>query len=218
MERKLDKDLKVAILMVIICIVAVISVGYMILKYDSPILFDKAIMEYVHSRITEFGQKFMEAITILGSVKFIIVMTLALSVYFYKKKDYQKLVYLLLAIVGTSGANQVLKHIFTRTRPEMYFLIKETGYSFPSGHAMISMSFYTSMFYLLRNKYYKNRGIFLALNVVIVFIVGFSRIYLGVHWPTDILTGYLLSYTWYRVLRYFYGYMKEKHLFESKAF
>lgn len=214
--RNLDKGLKISIITIIISIIVLASLGFMIKKYDSPILFDTGIMEYVHSRITEFGQNFMKAVTTLGSVKFIIFITLALSIYFYRKKDYEKLIFLLLATVGTSAINQVLKHIFTRTRPEMYFLIEETGYSFPSGHAMISMAFYTSMFYLLRNKFFDNKGIFLALNILIVFLVGFSRIYLGVHWPTDILTGYLVAYAWYRLARHIYEYLVDKDYFKEK--
>lgn len=214
--KDLDREVRITIYLLLISLLAVGILGTMIKKYDSPILFDTGLMEYVHSRVTQFGQTFMKAVTVLGSVKFIILASLGLAFYFYREQAYEKLIFLILATVGTSAINQVLKYIFTRTRPEAYFLIRETGYSFPSGHAMISMAFYTSIFYILREKFSDNRGVFLALNTLIVFLVGLSRVYLGVHWPTDILTGYLLAYTWYRIIRHIYDYIVEKDYFKEK--
>ena len=89
----------------------------------------------------------------------------------------------------------MLKNIFVRTRPLKYFLIEQGGYSFPSGHAMVSMTFYTTMVYILLKDQKRNKiqGILWAINFIIITLIGFSRIYLGVHWPTDILTGYLIG-------------------------
>lgn len=205
-DLKKEKTLK--ILFIIITLIIIFVIGYYIKFYDRPILFDEDIMEYIHSNITEFGYKTMKSITELGSVTVITILTVIISLYYLKNKEYNKFILILLASLGVAGLNQLLKYIFTRTRPEIYFLIKETGYSFPSGHSMVSMSFYSTLFYLFSNRYEKYRSIFLALNFTIVSLIGFSRIYLGVHWPTDVLIGFLLGYIWFICIRKLYKIIK----------
>lgn len=208
------KESKITTLIfILISIVLLVTIGLNIKRNNSPILFDEGIMEYIHKSITEFGEVFMGLVTNLGSVLPVTIMTIVISLYFIKKKDYNKLIFILLASLGTSGLNQLLKHFFVRTRPEMYFLIKETGYSFPSGHSMVSMAFYTSIFYLLSERYREYKGVFLALNFILVSLIGISRIYLGVHWPTDVLVGYFLGYTWFRTIRHIYKYLESKKIF-----
>lgn len=202
--KKLDTSIKKLVYFWSITFFVVISAGIFIRINNRPILFDSWGMEYVHSRITENGQLMMGYITELGSVKFIVLATGILCIYFLYRKNYNTAIFILLASLGTSIINQGLKYLVMRTRPEMYFLIRETGYSFPSGHSMIAMSFYSMFFYLLGEKYKSFRGLFLSLNILIVILIGFSRIYLGVHWPTDVLIGFLISYTWYSTVKYLY--------------
>ena len=88
-----------------------------------------------------------------------------------------------------------MKFFFQRPRPEEYRLISESGYSFPSGHAMVSMAFYGLLIYIVyryvKNVYLKY-GLMVILFMLILFI-GISRIYLGVHYTSDVLGGFLLS-------------------------
>lgn len=92
--------------------------------------------------------------------------------------------------------NYVVKQILQRPRPlEEYRLITEKGYSFPSGHSMVSMAFYGYLIYLINkkvhNKYIKIFGtIFLG---ALIFCIGTSRIYLGVHYTSDVCAGFLLG-------------------------
>lgn len=92
--------------------------------------------------------------------------------------------------------NQVLKFLIRRERPIGYRLIEMTGYSFPSGHAMVSMAFYGLLIYfitkLVRNKWVKRILVFV--NVMIIILIGISRVYLGVHYFSDIVIGYLISF------------------------
>lgn len=91
--------------------------------------------------------------------------------------------------------NQLFKHIVKRPRPIGNRLIKIGGYSFPSGHAMVSMAFYGYLLYLtqtyVKNK--KQRKIISVILISIIILVGISRIYLGVHYCSDIITGYCIS-------------------------
>lgn len=91
--------------------------------------------------------------------------------------------------------NQILKLIFQRPRPIGYRLLEIGGYSFPSGHAMTSMAFYGLLAYLcyklINNKKIKNFLMFL--NILIIILIGISRIYLGVHYCSDVLVGYSIS-------------------------
>ena len=102
-----------------------------------------------------------------------------------------------------SGANlvivtilsQALKIIIQRPRPTEYHIINETGYSFPSGHSMVSMAFYGFLIYLIykniKNKYLKI-SLIVILSLLIV-MIGISRIYLGVHYTSDVCAGFLVS-------------------------
>ena len=91
--------------------------------------------------------------------------------------------------------NQLLKRILQRPRPTEYRIIQETGYSFPSGHSMISMAFYGYLIYLIyryvKNKYIK--WISISLLSILICLIGISRIYLGVHYTSDVLGGFLIS-------------------------
>lgn len=89
----------------------------------------------------------------------------------------------------------MLKHIVQRPRPTEFRIIDETGYSFPSGHSMVSAAFYGFLIYLIyknvKNKYLK-WGIIILLSIIVI-TIGISRIYLGVHYTSDVLAGYLIS-------------------------
>ena len=91
--------------------------------------------------------------------------------------------------------NQLLKAILQRPRPTEYRIVEETGYSFPSGHSMVSMAFYGYLIYLIykyvKNKYIK--WISIVLLSILVCSIGISRIYLGVHYTSDVLGGFLIS-------------------------
>lgn len=97
--------------------------------------------------------------------------------------------------VGCSAVlNWLLKHAFMRPRPEILRLVDITGFSFPSGHAMNNTALYTVLV-LLVFKYAKSARVLIASGAyLLVFLIGLSRIYLGVHYASDVIAGFLLGY------------------------
>ena len=91
--------------------------------------------------------------------------------------------------------NQILKYVVQRPRPMEYRIIDESGYSFPSGHSMVSAAFYGFLIYLIyknvKNKYVKWLSI-LGLSMLVI-LIGVSRIYLGVHYTSDVIAGFLIA-------------------------
>lgn len=186
---------KIIILINIILIIIFFIIGIWVRDSEEGILFDESVMDYVHSKTTIKGIKIMKIITFLGSAYFLFPLGIIIFLFMAKNKNLNGILLLILSTLGSYGLNFIFKNIFIRVRPLEYFLIEQSGYSFPSGHAMVSMSFYTTMTYLICKKLKKPEfnTIFYIVNFIIVVIIGFSRIYLGVHWPTDVLMGFIMG-------------------------
>lgn len=134
----------------------------------------------------------MKIITNLGSGIFLILVSI-ICLIFIKNKKLALCIPLNLIIITI--LNLIIKVMIQRERPIGYRLIEETGYSFPSGHSMVTMAFYGFIVYFIyksdMNKALKTTiCLFLCL---LILLVGFSRIYLGVHYASDVLAGFLVS-------------------------
>lgn len=142
--------------------------------------------------ISDFATPIAKFITNFGGAIFIIILTVVLFVLIKNKKIGISIISNLVII---TAINQILKRIVQRPRPTEYRIIEETGYSFPSGHSMVSMAFYGYLIYLIY-RYIKNKYIKWSLIVllsILICLIGISRIYLGVHYTSDVLGGFLLS-------------------------
>lgn len=146
----------------------------------------------------------MKNITKLSNTGFMVIIATILTLLFlfkWKQKNIAKLIPA--SLIFITLMNQTLKIIFQRERPLGYRLIEMTGYSFPSGHAMVSMAFYGLLIYiiyhLVKNKTLRN--ILITLNILIIILVGISRVYLGVHYLSDIITGYSISIIYLLLLK-----------------
>ena len=142
--------------------------------------------------ISDFTTPIAKFITNFGGAIFLIVVTIVLFI-LIKNKKIRLSIFSNLVIITI--LNQLLKRILQRPRPTEYRIIEETGYSFPSGHSMISMAFYGYLIYLIykyaKNKYVK--WISIVLLSILICAIGTSRIYLGVHYTSDVLGGFLIS-------------------------
>lgn len=149
----------------------------------------------------------VKVITHIGGAKIVFVLTVLAIILI---KGLKNKLFLLTGIVGTAGLNVVLKHIIQRERPNINRLIPEKGYSFPSGHSMMSMAFYGMLIFLIF-KYVKNTALKWTLIVILTILlstIGITRIYLGVHYPSDVIGGFLVSLTYLFILTEIYNKVK----------
>lgn len=134
----------------------------------------------------------MKMITWFGSATCLIIITVLLWILIKNKR-----IGLLATInlITITVLNQVLKFIIQRPRPTEYRIIEELGYSFPSGHSMVSMAFYGLLIYFIykhiKNKYIK--WALICILSILILSIGISRIYLGVHYVSDVCAGFVVS-------------------------
>ena len=134
----------------------------------------------------------MKFITWFGSATCLLSLTLILFIVIKNKKIGLSI---FSNIVIITILNQLLKRILRRPRPTEFRIVEETGYSFPSGHSMVSMAFYGYLIYLIY-RYIKNKYVkwtLITILSILICLIGISRIYLGVHYTSDVLGGFLLS-------------------------
>ena len=142
--------------------------------------------------ISDFTTSIAKFITHFGGAIFLIVLTITLILLIKNKKIGFSI---FLNLTFATILNQLLKRILQRPRPTEFRIVEESGYSFPSGHSMVSMAFYGYLIYLIykyiENKYIK--WISIIMLSILICSIGISRIYLGVHYTSDVLGGFLIS-------------------------
>lgn len=197
MKQKIEKIKEFAIKNLKWIILFICIVGFLALAED---VFHKEIMngdiigyEFISTYlISDFVTPIVKFITNFGGAIYLIGIAIILFVVIKNKK-------IGIAIVSNLGVvtilNQLLKRILQRPRPEKFRIINESGYSFPSGHSMVSMAFYGFLIYLIyknvKNKYLK--WILITVLGILIISIGISRIYLGVHYTSDVLAGFLIA-------------------------
>lgn len=159
--------------------------------------FDQVIREWVHRYASPGMTRAMTAISLLGYNVLIVELVIALAV-FAKLKWRRAALWLTVAMAGSLVLDLTLKYIYHRTRPTAYFGMAPHSYSFPSGHAMCSFCFYGVLAGLLsaRTKPLAWRLLIWLTAAALVISIGLSRIYLGVHYPSDVVAGYLAATVW----------------------
>jgi membrane protein DedA with SNARE-associated domain/membrane-associated phospholipid phosphatase len=173
-----------------------------VLTGDPLVNVDRWVLEQVHFFRTPLTTSFMTAFTALGGSRMITAGGLTIAIYLIFKKRFDDLLIYLTAILGGSFLSFILKTAVHRVRPHAGFaLIQIGGWSFPSGHAMMSIIFYGMLAYLFirKTQSWKLQVFAVSAAGLIVFLIGFSRIYLGVHYLSDVLAGYTGGLFWLTV-------------------
>ena len=166
---------------------------------------DKNVYEFISSYRTSALTTVFMTITFFSSPWFLLIVSFCL-VFIFKNKKYCLLSFLNLVVIVF--LNQILKYIFSRPRPFEWMITEESGYSFPSGHAMVSTAFYGMLIFLIWrleiNKKFKIMWT-IILSLLII-LIGISRIYLGVHYTSDIIGGFTLSLSYLLITTHLINY------------
>lgn len=183
-KKNIDKILWIICFLILSLIIVFILLG----KISS---FDNFIYKYVTYYRNNVLTNILKFISFLASTWYIVGASLLLVIVSKKNRFY-----FALNPICCSLLNQLLKLIIARPRPNILRLVEESGYSFPSGHAMISVAFYGFIIYIICKKDYKliwKLVISIPLLLLII-LVGISRIYLGVHFASDIIGAYMVGF------------------------
>lgn len=163
-----------------------------LLLQDQIHAFDDAVFKVISKLRCKPLTYFFNFITFLCSTWFLIFATVFIMAFAKNKKN---ALYIGLNVLLCFLLNQTFKLIFARARPVDINLIVESGFSFPSGHSMVSLAFYGFFIYIIVHKKMKKRKkiIYSCLLALLTLLIGISRIYLGVHYASDVLAGFALS-------------------------
>ncbi len=160
--------------------------------------FDSFVIAKIQSLITPKLTSVMFFFTFFASTWSLLTLTvISIGLMLWQHKRWEAL-FLLLALGGGMAFNLLLKWIYRRERPSIHRLVEESGYSFPSGHSMAAFLFFGMMAMLLTLFVVSRaaKAVIILASVVLILLVGISRIYLGVHYPSDVLAGFAAGGVW----------------------
>ena len=153
--------------------------------------FDNFIYSLVRNLECGFFDAYFVGVTRLGDVSVVIGIVLILCLIF---RNRHSIMFIVLA-ANSALTNKLVKHIICRERPDVLKLVKQGGYSYPSGHSMIAMSIYGYLLYLaftrIKNKTLK--WICSIILSILILSIGISRVYVGVHYASDVLGGFAFA-------------------------
>jgi len=168
----------------------------------------------------EWVELAMRDITALGGGTVIIIITLSVVGYLIIQKKYNSLWLILGATIGGALIGFMLKEIVARERPEAVFhLVYVTSLSFPSGHSMMSMVVYITQASLLAQIQPKRslKIYIITVALILTFLIGISRVFLGVHYPTDVLAGWSIGIAWALLCWLIAWYIRERRIQGGKS-
>jgi undecaprenyl-diphosphatase len=165
---------------------------------------DTPIREAVHARSSPPLTAMMRGVSLIGSEVVLVPIGVILVWRLVAAKRRRAAVVFGVAALGAEALDQIMKLLFYRPRPEPFFgLASPITHSFPSGHAMVSCCFFgvLAMILAAREPSRARRISIFAAAAILVALMGFSRVYLGFHYPTDVLAGYAAAVVWLAVVR-----------------
>lgn len=161
--------------------------------------FDSLVRNTVHQHASPAVTIVMKGFTVIGASVCTFVVLAAAVISFWLAGMRRAAIMLLIAMAGSLVLELSLKHVFHRARPEPYFNVPLPGsYSFPSGHALAAACLYGMLAYLVTARVHR-RGTRIAVWMFclgMIVMIGLSRIYLGVHYPSDVVAGYMTACVW----------------------
>ena len=187
------KQKRVAI--ICLCVILFVELLDDVLEGDLMTLDRLAHSFFVENLRTDWLTPIMESVSALATPLSLLVLLLVIVAFAPGKRPGM---FCALNLVLVVLLNVVLKELVQRPRPENISLVVETGFSFPSGHSMVAMAFFGLLVWLIWH-YEKDRTMRYACCTgfsLIILLIGISRIYLGVHYASDVLAGFCVSLAW----------------------
>jgi len=181
--------------------------------------FDNTVYTLVSGCMSEGLTRFMIFITFWGSEPAITIITLLIlftALILKRKKFFSYALLISVNIIIGALLNYILKQLFQRQRPDLLRLVEIGGYSFPSGHSMSSIIFYGFLVFL-SIRYIKHwlKYCIAGILSMLIIVIGISRIYMGVHYASDVIGGFIVGLGWIILFIKFserYGFIKRKDL------
>lgn len=157
--------------------------------------FDEAVLNGIHALTTPTLDTMIPLLTHLGGFVVVGLLTLVALFVCILKKEYYRALYMALCMGGAAALNVFLKSMFERARPDLWEkLVHESSYSFPSGHSMMSAALGIAIIVVLWETRWRWWAV--GLSALYIPLIGFTRMYLGVHYPTDVVGGWLIGGAW----------------------
>ncbi|MFT2009064.1 phosphatase PAP2 family protein [Pontibacter sp. 13R65] len=182
----------------LVCVILFLYVSKQVVE-GTNLNFDNAAFAFANSIASTGLTQLIEVITFFGSRQFLTPAALLLIAYFLfvRKHRWYSLKVPVVAL-GSITLNLVLKYLFDRPRPAIPHLVEASGLSFPSGHSMVAASFYGLLIYLAWKHVERPVWRFTAIGLLtfLIIMIGFSRIYLHVHYATDVMAGFAAGFMW----------------------
>lgn len=205
---KLDDRLKPMLSRIVmgflVFLVAVIGFVYLaeeVVEGDT-LAFDQWVLTTINGTSSGLQDSVWTVITEFGGFVGVPIVTVLVALVLVRKKRVRHAIVMVAGVGGAAVINVVLKLMFERVRPDLWEqLVVETSYSFPSGHAMASCALAASLVLVAWNDRW--RYPVLAIGIVYVVLIGYSRLYLGVHYPTDVMAGWAIAIAWVLLLSAF---------------
>jgi undecaprenyl-diphosphatase len=194
----LSAEMTIVVCLFVLALAAFVYITRRIFVLNKTKLDDR-VFAYLKNHVSERNNEIMQFFTFLGTHEFLIPANLLLIAYFLFIRKHKWYSIKVPAIALSSlGLMFLLKHHFNRERPNIPLLREAKGLSFPSGHALMSVTFYGLIIYMVF-KSVRNRELkwtLITLLILLIMIIGLSRIYLRVHYASDVMAGYCIGFLW----------------------
>ncbi|OCA84341.1 hypothetical protein A8F94_16670 [Bacillus sp. FJAT-27225] len=196
-------------------VIALLAIPFLLIgvKQGRPLLIDEAFAGLL-SYVPEAWDPIFKATTELGDKRGVgVVALLMLGWLLIKRRDFFAMGIFALAVALGNEVNKLLKEIIGRERPTLEHLVEVNSLSFPSGHAMVGSILYLLVGYFLMKEYRrpKQKQLIATVCVILILLIGASRVILNVHYPTDVLGGYAFGFIWAVSWLFVYEFIRRKY-------
>ena len=184
-----------------VCIILFLIIGLYLIHINDNFI-DRTIYNLIIGLKSDTITSIFKIITFFAGIEYMIIISIIIL---FLKKIKNIRYFIVFNLINDVVLNNLLKFLFKRERPIDLMLINETGYSFPSGHTMAACVFYGFIIYLINKSNY-SRNIKLTINIslsILIILIGLSRIYLGVHYASDVIGSYLVGISYLIIFTHF---------------